>query len=457
MPQFKRVDENGNPVVQPFKRVDEEGKSVETPALKPRSAAFNAMKAITTAMGPQYATSFEAILGGAKGAGSTLYNIGKMVPGISGMLPEQKPEALQPQGMAEKIGFGAEQVGEFFVPGGAIKRGMTGLQAATKALGPRAASLISLGGRGVLEGAGAGAVTMAQTGGDTQAAAKNAMLAGAVPIGLSVALKGAKPLASKIEDVVLRPTMADVKGGFKVQNVFKYDVAGSLGQTAKKTHDRITQRAKELRTLLKTRNVDVDVIQALTDAATDLGANPAKTVGLNSKMSKAVDFWLEELAQVAPSGKINLADANEIKRSVGKFGAWISGGRDPDSGALEKVSNVFYTKLRTAIEKAGSDPAIKAINSEIGDLIPIEQAVIRRMPVADRNAVISLTDALMISNALSNPANMWLFAVKKASTSGRVAKGLYKASEGAGAIGGAVGRGTTGLVNQGNTKNNPQD
>ncbi len=427
--------------------------TTETPAqakpLDPKSKGYTALKAITAAMGPQYAAAFEAAIGGAKGAGSTAYNVGRMIPGVRGMLPEQKPAMLQPEGTAQKAGYGAEQVGEFFLPGGAVKRGMTGIQAATKTLGPKVAAMLNLGGRGALEAASAGGVTMAQTGGDTQASMRNAAIAGAIPLAVVPALKTvAGPVARKIESVVLRPTAADYRNGFKIQNVFKYDVGGNLQQTAEKTHKQITQRVDELRTLLKSKPVDVDVIDALMDAATELKANPSKTMGLNSKIDKALDFWLEELQQIAPTGKVSLADSNEMKRSIGKFGAWISGARDPESGALEKVSNAFYTKLRLAIEKAGNDPAIHALNREIGDMIPIEQAVIRRLPVDARNAVMSLTDALVLSGSIINPANLWLFAAKKATTSGRVASGLYKAGTKADAVGGGAARVITGMANQ---------
>ncbi len=454
MPQQKiYLDDTGNPL-QDKVYLDDSGNPIaDAVTPEPKSKGYTALKAITAAMGPQFAASFEAAIGGAKGAGSTAYNVGRMIPGMRGMLPEQKPAMLQPEGTAQKAGYGAEQVGEFFLPGGAVRKGMTGIQAATKALGPRlprvAASMLNLGGRGALEAASAGGVTMAQTGGDTQASMRNAALAGMIPLAVVPAVKGvAGPVARKIEKVVLRATKKDYDNGFKVQNVFKYDVAGTLAQTAQKTHQQITKRVDALRNLLKSKPVDIDVVDALTEAATELKANKMSTMGLNSKMDKAVDFWLDELQEVAPNGRAGLADANEIKRSIGRFGAWISGSRDPESSAIEKVSNAFYTKLRLKIEKAGADPAIHALNREIGDMIPIEQAVIRRIPVDERNAIMSLTDALVLSGSIINPANLWLFAAKKATTSGRVASGLYKAGQKADSIGGGAARVLTGMANQ---------
>ena len=78
------------------------------------------------------------LVGAAKGVGSTLFGIGQLgakasgMIGLGGMVPEalkkEKPEFLKPKTTAEKIGYGAEQISEFFVPitkAGKIEKGLS--------------------------------------------------------------------------------------------------------------------------------------------------------------------------------------------------------------------------------------------------------------------------------------------------------------------------------------------
>lgn len=139
----------------------------------------------------------DVLIGGAKGVGSTLFGLGKLgakaseAIGLGGMVPkelkEEKPELLQPKTTAEKIGYGVEQVGEFFVPitkagkiekglsmakdlnivGKGLKYGIPMLRNATEAAVKTAAQtggeipqttgtfLLSLGSEGILKGLGA--------------------------------------------------------------------------------------------------------------------------------------------------------------------------------------------------------------------------------------------------------------------------------------------------------------
>lgn len=114
--------------------------------------------------------------GAAKGAGSTAFGLGSIANSLSrtvnpaaimgyvppwqagigdmiqpGTFDNGKPSELVPQGTAQKVGYGAEQVGEFFIPGGAASKAAKGL--------PLAERMAVQG----LAGAGVGA---AQSGGD---------------------------------------------------------------------------------------------------------------------------------------------------------------------------------------------------------------------------------------------------------------------------------------------------
>lgn len=101
--------------------------------------------------------------------------------------------ALTPTTPLQKTGFVAEQVGEFFVPGGAVAKGAKGTQLAAgsskvASLSSKA-KIIGKGSKVLGEGISAGGVSLAQTG-DVEEA-RNSALAGAVGVPLfSAAAKG---------------------------------------------------------------------------------------------------------------------------------------------------------------------------------------------------------------------------------------------------------------------------
>jgi len=175
-------------------------------------------------------------LGAAKGVGSTISGIGELgakvlspIDKLTGVKPIQSgdaerslgelgiKDALTPTNTAQKIGFGAEQIGEFFIPGGAAIKGAKAADVAIQGTrlaktGAEIARGIGLGRKGakfganLLEGgaklgarAGAealstGAVTAAQTGGDVKKTLENAALGAAFPLAGAAIGKAVAPV-----------------------------------------------------------------------------------------------------------------------------------------------------------------------------------------------------------------------------------------------------------------------
>ena len=98
-------------------------------------------------------------LGAVKGALSTVSNIGRLASKVASKIPNSLVNSgrragssavkavgkagdtlepykgnFKPQGTAEKIGFGTEQVGEFFIPGGAVSKATKAAEAGVDAL-----------------------------------------------------------------------------------------------------------------------------------------------------------------------------------------------------------------------------------------------------------------------------------------------------------------------------------
>lgn len=341
------------------------------------------------------------------------------VPAEEGLVTKIRAK-IKPKTTAEKVGMATESVGEFLVPG----------LAETKA--PKAVSLggkaLEYGGNLLKEVGTMTGITALQEPGDVKQIERNAIAAGAIPIVSSVLKPLAKASGLKIETALVKPSTADIKDGFKASNIFKYDLGGTLSQSAQKTNQVLTSLSEELKTALGATKKKLNLFSELNSVEKELAANKAKTFGANSKIKQAIDFFKEEIRTVVPNGKVDLSSATEIKRSVGKLGAWQFGMRDPEANAIEKVANAYYTRLKTAIEKA-SPGNVKEINKKLSDIIPIENALIRRLPIAERNNIISLGDIASLIPAFSSPSNWWLFAINKLAKSGITAKKLMEVSK----------------------------
>ena len=140
-------------------------------------------------------------IGAMKGAGSTAYGASNLTNmAMRAVLPraiepepfpEEKPTFLRPQGTAQEIGYGAEQLAEFMIPGGAIAK--AGTKAAT--LVPRLARVAPA----VVEGLAFGGITAAQTGSPREGAT-----AAPVATGLSAATQAVVPRIAKLTPIVRR-------------------------------------------------------------------------------------------------------------------------------------------------------------------------------------------------------------------------------------------------------------
>lgn len=158
--------------------------------------------------------------GAAKGIGSTLWgatelvNKGiRLIPGAKEYVPlmPEKPAAMKPEGTMQNIGYGAEQIGEFFVPGGLVLKGSKLLKGGKVIKGVGAAALEAL---------SAGGVSSAQTG-DIEEGAKAGLFAGGVAGGM----QALAPVVNRVGRALV-PRLRDAWNAVERPAI---DFAGQLG------------------------------------------------------------------------------------------------------------------------------------------------------------------------------------------------------------------------------------
>jgi hypothetical protein len=330
------------------------------------------------------------------------------------------PERLRtPYGTAEKIGFGAEQIAEFLIPSSKVAKLEKGMRLLPKAL---------------TEGVIVGGQSAIQSGKVDNKTITSAIVGAMFPVGGKLLSKGKgalKPVGEKIQTTVIRPSTRDIKDGFNIANVKKYNVGGSLSDTAIKTHTKINELSQKLAEKLSNSNAAVNLNKVYQETIRDiLGTSKSKQFGDIGATKRVIDALKSEIEEVAgKNGLVDLVEATNIKRGAGTKGAWSFGRLEPDSSAIEKVYSKFYSKLKTAIEKAVPDGEIAEINKQISELIPISNAVLRRLPIEQRNNVIGLTDSIGLFSAIFDPRALALIGANRLSKSGRFGNFLVNLAE----------------------------
>lgn len=194
-------------------------------------------------------------VGAIKGAGSTILGIGELgtkifgtlgganVKGTSRFAEQQRQTTLKPTTTAQKVGFGAEQIAEFFVPGGITGKIAKGAGVATSA--GKVSRLGSFASRLADQAIGDVAISAGQSGGDikTMADAAKFSLAGGV-LG-HIAARGLKNLGNvfflRSVPGTAKQFANDIKKGIDVgEALSKTGISLTRGQLLGKVASRIS-------------------------------------------------------------------------------------------------------------------------------------------------------------------------------------------------------------------------
>lgn len=233
-------------------------------------------------------------------------------------------------------------------------------------------------------------------------------------------------LGDKIQTSVIKPTKPDIQDGYSLDTIKKYDLGGSLRQTLEKTQNTMGDLTGQLNEKLASSGARVNLDDVFKDTVTELtDASKLKGFGANIKVASGLQQLKDEIGVVNAEGGLSIPDSQVVKQAAGNFGAWQYGKPDPESKATEIVYNTFYNKLKTAIEQS-SPAGVKEINAQLAKLIPVQNAIIRRLPVAERSGVISLNEMIGLVGSTVHPAALGPTLLAMASRSGQVGNLLSK-------------------------------
>lgn len=251
-----------------------------------------------------------------------------------------------------------------------------------------------------------------------------------------------------IQNSVIKPNQADMVDGFSMDTVHKYDLGGSLQTTHNKTENVMNAITKERNAKLASSKTQIDLDNVYKATIERMKGDKLKTFGANTGVSKALDDLKIEIDNIGT--KVSIPEADVVKRATGQYGAWTYGRPDADT-SKQAVYNVFYNELKKTIENL-SPSGVKELNQQLSELIPVQNAVIRRIPVAERNMPISLTDIIALSASTVDPSALGVLGITRAQKSGAFGNALFKGGTAVSNKAVPAGVGLGFLLNQGNNQ-----
>ncbi len=320
----------------------------------------------------------------------------------------------EPSTTAESFGFGGGEIMQFLIPGLKAEKFATGVISLIKGRG--LSRVVDAGARMLarfgIEGSTAAGVSVAQTGGDKNAALITGAVGGAFPIifrlgrgFLSKTAKFFKEGGEKIQTTIIRPGPKDTAGGFKISHVQKHKLGGTLEQTESKLNKTLSEKSEKMFGMIKETDQPVDMSSVFSDVEDKIFAGRGKLLSKFEMKDEALSKMFDKFIDIADdvtegTGLISAENAQLWKQAAGHQGAWLHGTREVEQEAAERLYNALYISLKEHIEKVAPS-GLKEINKEISELLSIKQAIMRRLPVEARNNVIPLSQLIPAVGAAS--------------------------------------------------------
>jgi hypothetical protein len=344
----------------------------------------------TSIQQPKGKKGFGGFLTGAlKGAASTLNSISRIgqkalqkLTGLEQPVAQISKDKVTPRGLTEKLGFGAEQIAEFFIPAGAVSKvgkvaetGIEGFNLANKVgkVGNLAEDALKLGTKVGLGAGEAAGVTAAQ-GGDKSDIKLAASLGG----GLSVVAKGIESILNKVpqtawSSILKRTPIEAAKSPLLPKQAVETGLTGL-------TRDSIANKAQSA-----IQSIEVTLDDLLSKSSAKI--NPAKIAGYLGDLRqsyaaipgeqpsvKVIDNILDDLYSGFKEGKsLSAVEANQLKRDIYSVIAKSYGKGAFEIPAKVEAQKTIARGLKTEIEKV--IPEAKTLNERQAVYIQIKKAL----------------------------------------------------------------------------------
>ena len=268
-------------------------------------------------------------------------------------------EATQTHNTAQAIGKGAEQIGEFFIPGTGLEEGAANVAAK---VAPKLTTAARIAGAATT----AGAVNKMQGGSFSGGAA-----AGAAGAALAAGIKAAAPT---IAEIAMGARATDRAYGRTPGEAILAETTGvKPGEVAKQAFDKVAGYTKAVEDAARNSNVPVDLVPANSEAASFLSTAAKQN---NRTTIKEVQELADQLTRETGSGAsipttVTADRALALRRGVDDLmNSWNPNNkRGLSDAAVSAVRGAINDELSKAV------PNYSELNAKISSLIPAAQRI----------------------------------------------------------------------------------
>lgn len=342
---------------------------------------------------------------------------------------------IEPTGIAQKIGFGTEQLAEYFIPAAKAQKAEQAVNLISKGItSPFLAATTRVVGKAIAQGVAAGGVKYIQTGGKIKPAAQTALLAGATRGAIAIIGEGARALhlperlystifknsakdmltelksnglqALQVRDpqkfadfvekgiVKIGPSGTPILNDTLAEQALDKGLRGSIRDMANEVLEKTFDSEDEVRRIARTYSGTINLKEPQFQNVLRGIAQEYEDVGFGD-ISKAASTLADKIK--VSKGLVSSEDALAVRRLLDQ--ARIASSFERPASKLSLTQSNFKTLADTVRSRVNVIPGMGEVMKDYSFYIDAMQSLATEAARRGNNQVLSLIDSLFLSGA----------------------------------------------------------
>lgn len=224
-------------------------------------------------------------------------------------------------------------------------------------------------------------------------------------------------LGERISKASLKFTKSDIDAGADVRTGAIYDVQrSSLGDTLDETQKRIAGYNNVVKEVVQKSGdpMVVDLQKALKNVRSKFTAQGSSlNIPKYEQLLGEIENSFNQFIPDRQERKLSVSEGLKTRREFGKQAVFH---HDPlnkgDNALKEELFNALYMEMKKELD-TNLPPQFKGANEALSKLIPYQNAILRRLPIEERQNILGITDNMTAIAGLFDPKALALGMVNR--------------------------------------------